>query len=157
MFKILFSAKPQNYKKIDAILSRSAKLTPRNMKWLKKDGITDIIDLRAMMQETEEEKIANTLGIKYHNIPSVAKYPKKENVGKFLDIIEGVKMNGGKAHVHGEEGADRTGMYSYIYERLNNIGTPKDNLEELKKHFWNIKEYPYLKEWAEIFISMIKK
>ena len=159
MFKIFF-AKPDNYKSIDKYLSRSAQPTKSNLRWLKKNGVTDIINLRTMHTpkiDFEEGEYVKKLGMNYHNIPSITKYPKEENVGKFLDIVEGVKNNGGKVHVHCKEGADRTGMYSYIYERLNNIGTVKDNLEEMTKHFWHKDRYPHLDKWAEIFVDIFKK
>ena len=47
MLKI-FKVKPDNYKKIDQYLSRSAQPTLKELKWLKKQGVTDIINLRTM-------------------------------------------------------------------------------------------------------------
>ena len=158
MFSIFF--KPENYKQIDKYLSRSAQPSFKELKWLKKHGVTDVINLRTMAVPDinyDEAETVKTLGMTYHSIPSITKYPKKENVGKFLDIVEGVKQNGGKVHVHCKEGADRTGMFSYIYERLNNIGTIKDNLQELAEHHWHKDKYPYLNEWAEAFVGMFKK
>ena len=159
MLKI-FKVKPDNYKKIDQYLSRSAQPTLKELKWLKKQGVTDIINLRTMEVPDinfDEAEVVKELGMTYHNIPSVSMYPRKENVGKFLDIVEGVKQNDGKVHVHCKQGADRTGMFSYIYERLNNIGTIKDNLQELIDHHWHKDKYPYLNEWAETFVGMFKK
>lgn len=158
MFTIFF--KPENYKQIDKYLSRSAQPTLKELKWLKKHGVTDVVNLRTMEVPDinyNEAQAVKELGMTYHNIPSISMYPKKENVGKFLDIVEGVKQNGGKVHVHCKEGADRTGMFSYIYERLNNIGTIKDNLQELIDHNWHKDKYPYLNEWAETFVGMFKK
>lgn len=159
MLKI-FKVKPDNYKKIDQYLSRSAQPSIKEFKWLKKQGVTDIINLRTMEVPDinfDEAEVVKELGMNYHHIPSITKYPKKENVGKFLDIIEGVKQKGGSANVHCKEGADRTGLISYIYERLNNIGTAKDNLQELIDHQWHKDRYPYLNEWAETFVDMFKK
>lgn len=158
MFTIFF--KPENYKQIDKYLSRSAQPTLKELKWLKKQGVTDVVNLRTMEVpdiDYNEAEAVKKLGMKYHNIPSVSMYPKKENVGKFLDIVEGAKQNGGKVHVHCKEGADRTGMFSYIYERLNNIGTIKENLQELIDYHWHKNKYPYLNEWAETFVGMFKK
>ncbi len=157
MFKISF--KPYNYKNIDKYLSRSAQPTKSNLRWLKRHGVTDIINLRTMnipAIDFEEGQYVKELGMNYHNIPSISKYPKQENIGRFLDIIDSVKDCGGKVHVHCKEGADRTGMYSYIYERLNNIGTIKDNLQELIDHHWHKDRYPYLNEWAETFVGLLK-
>ena len=158
MFKINF--KPENYQKIDNTLSRSAQITKSNIRWLRDKGVTDIINFRTMTvpdMTFDEKAYVESKGIKYHSIPSVSMYPKKENVGKFLDIIEGVKNKNGKLHIHCKQGADRTGMYSYIYERLNNIGTPSENKEEMIKHLWDRKKYPNMIEWAELFIDIFKK
>ena len=129
MFTIFF--KPENYKQIDKYLSRSAQPTLKELKWLKKQGVTDVVNLRTM------------------EVPDID-YNEAE-------AVKGAKQNGGKVHVHCKQGADRTGMFSYIYERLNNIGTIKDNLQELADHHWHKNKYPYLKEWAETFVEMFKK
>lgn len=158
MFNIFF--RPDNYHKIDKYLSRSAQPSKKGLKWLKKQGVTDIINFRTMGIPDitfDEEKVVKSLGMNYHNIPSISMYPKQENIGKFLDIMEGAKQNGKWVHIHCKQGADRTGMYSYIYERLNNIGTIKDNLQELIDHHWHKDKYPYLNEWAETFVGMFKK
>ncbi len=159
MLSIFF--KPKNYGQIDKYLSRSAQPQSENaFRWLKKHGVTDVINLRTMGKPDiyfDEEAVVKELGMTYHHIPSVTKYPQKENIGKFLDIMEGVKEQGGKAHIHCKEGSDRTGMFSYIYERLNNIGSEKDSLKKLTEHQWHKDRYPYLNEWADVFVSMFKK
>ncbi len=152
--------KPQNYKRIDNYISRSAQINKNNIEWLKNDGVTDIINFRTMNVPDinfNEEKYVLSKGMKYHSIPSVSKYPKSENIGKFLDTVEGIKQNGGKAHIHCKQGADRTGMYSYIYERINNIGTKAENVAECIKHNWHQGKYPTLLEWADNYITKLKR
>ena len=151
--------RPDNYQKIDSILSRSAQLTRSNIRWLKDKGVTDIINFRTMKVPDinfDEKQYVESQGMIYHNIPSVSKYPLAENVGKFLDIVEGVKQKGGELHIHCRQGADRTGMYAYIYERLNNIGTPQKNAQEMIDHRWHRDKYPHMTEWAEAFVNMFK-
>lgn len=158
MFKI--NLKPQNYKKIDDTLSRSAQVNKSNIRWLKGKGVTDIINFRTMEVpglNFDEKAYIESKGMLYHSIPSVSMFPKKENVGKFLDIVEGVKKKGGKLHIHCKQGADRTGMYSYIYERLNNIGTKEENIKEMIDHLWHRNKYPNMQIWAELFVGMFKK
>ena len=72
-----------------------------------------------------------------------------------MSVIESVKSKGGKVHIHCDHGSDRTGMISYIYERLHNIGTPNENVEELKEHNWQVNKYPDLIIWAEDVIDKI--
>ena len=159
MLSIFF--KPKNYSQIDKYLSRSAQPQSKNtLRWLKKHGVTDVINLRTMEKPEiyyNEEEIVKELGMTYHHIPSITRYPQRENIGKFLDIMEGVKQKDGKAHIHCKAGADRTGMFSYIYERLNNIGSKKDSLKKLTEHRWHKDRYPYLNEWADVFVSFFKK
>ena len=156
MFNI-FQLKPENYKQIDKCLSRSAQPLKDNLQWLKEQGVTDVINLRNMSKDNfDEAGCVKDLGMNYHSIPSVTKFINKENIKEFLDIIEKVKSKGGKVHVHCKHGADRTGMFSYIYERLNNVGTPKDNLDELTKYNWHKDKYPDLVKWAEAIIDAFK-
>ena len=157
MIKMLTS-KPDNFKQIDKYLSRSAQPMEENLKWLKDQGVTDIINFRNMSKfDFDEAEYVQKLGMNYHSMPSVTKFIKKENVEEFLNILEKVKSKNGKVSIHCDHGADRTGMFSYIYERLNNIGTQKDNLEELTKHRWHKEKYPNLVQWAEDIIDTFKK
>ena len=151
------SFKPNNYKQIDSCLSRSAQPLQENLKWLKEQGVTDIINLRNMSKDKfDEGRYVKDLGMNYHSIPSVTKFIKNENAEEILDVIESVKHKGGKVHIHCDHGSDRTGLISYVYERLNNIGTPKDNVEELKEHNWQKNKYPDLIQWAEDIIDNLK-
>lgn len=147
---------PQNYKRIDNFLSRSAQINKNNIEWLKRDGVTDVINFRTMTVPDisfNEKKCVLSKGMNYHNIPSVSKYPSEQNVGKFLNILEGIKQNGGRAHIHCKQGADRTGLYSYIYEMLNNIGSKAENITECINHHWHRGKYPTMLEWADKFID----
>lgn len=151
---------PINYKRIDKYLSRSAQITDENIRWLKTDGVTDIINLRTMTApeiKFDEKNAIESYGLVYHNIPTNTLYPSEENVGKFLDIMENIKKSGGRAHIHCKRGSDRTGMYSYIYERLNNIQTPFDNYKELVRHGWHFDRYPNIAIWAENFVTKLLK
>ena len=157
MLKIL-STQPKNYKQIDKYLSRSAQPLEENLRWLKEHGVTDIINLRNMSQDNfNEGQCVRELGMTYHSIPTVTKFINREEVGKILDIIEGVKLKGGRVNLHCMRGSDRTGMLSYIYERLNNIGSKTDNQAELRKHGWQKNKYPNLIQWAENIIDKISK
>lgn len=148
--------KPDNYKQIDTCLSRSAQPSEENLKWLKEQGVTDVINLRNMSKDNfDEGKYVRELGMNYHSIPSVTKFINTEKAGEILGVIEGIKRKGGRVALHCDHGADRTGLISYIYERLNSIGTPNDNLEELTEHRWQKDKYPDLIKWAEDIIGNI--
>jgi protein tyrosine phosphatase (PTP) superfamily phosphohydrolase (DUF442 family) len=126
--KISFLGQPKNYAVIDRYLSRSAQPEKEDLEWLKEKGVTDIFNFRTMTVSAinyDEQKEVEALGMKYHNIPSITKKPTKENVDTFLKEVEKVKQNGGKAHIHCKAGADRTGMYAFIYILNSSIYIPK--------------------------------
>ena len=122
----LFKGKPNNYAKIDEHVSRSAQPLKEDLTWLKEQGITDVINFRTMYApavDFDEAEELKKLGIRYHNIPTVTMKPNEEKIHKFLNIINNVIENNGKAHIHCKAGADRTGMYAFIYKTVKNIGT----------------------------------
>lgn len=154
------SVKPVNYKSVDGTLSRSAQIEKDNVKWLKDSGITDVINFRTMavsVLDFDEGELLKSNGINYHRIPSISRTPVAENVGKFLDIVENVKNNNGKVLIHCKQGADRTGMYAYIYETIHNIGTEGSRIIELFKHGYHYDLYPDLIDWANNFIRHFKR
>ena len=156
----LLSIQPYNYRKVDDTLSRSAQPDERNIVWLKSQGVTDIVNLRTMYDPQinfDEKELVELNGMIYHNIPSHTRCPKPENVGEFLDIVEGVKQSGGKVHVHCKQGADRTGMYTYIYERVNKVKPKKEAKKEFVECGWHSDLYPDLDKIAEKFVKMFKK
>ena len=153
---INFYGKPDNYLKIDDTLSRSAQPMKNDFKWLKENGVTDIINFRTMVKphiNFNEKSVVEKNGMKYHNIPSITTSPQKSNVEKFLQIVESVKKAGGKVHMHCKAGADRTGMYAFIYKQLNNLGDFVSNKMEMLRMGHNYLFYPDLISWIEKFLK----
>lgn len=158
--KVDFKGKPKNYLKIDSTVSRSAQPQKEDFIWLKEQGITDVFNFRTMYAsglDFSEENSVEELGMKYHNIPSISAKPEESNVLKFLEEIEKVKKNGGKAHIHCKAGADRTGMYSFIYKTLKGIGTLAENKLEWIKYGHDRKRYPNMISWAEKLVAKLAK
>ena len=148
---ISFNGKPNNYLKIDETVSRSAQPKKEDFKWLKEQGVTDVFNFRTMIVsgvDFDEKKEVERLGMRYHNIPSITKEPKEENVDRFLKEIDEVKSRNGKAHIHCKAGADRTGMYAFIYKAKEGIDNTVENVKEWIAHGHNKKLYPHLEEWA---------
>ena len=153
---INFMGKPDNYAVIDNYLSRSAQPQKQDFKWLKKQGVTDVINFRTMIKNEvnfNEEAIVKKIGMKYHNIPSKTKEPTKENIDKFLKLVEEIKSRNGKAHIHCKAGADRTGMYAFIYAIKNGIKSLPANLAEWYEYGYHYKRYPDLVKWTLKFVS----
>ncbi|MCM1003944.1 MAG: tyrosine-protein phosphatase [Candidatus Gastranaerophilales bacterium] len=154
MLRILpiFKGKPNNYARIDDVVSRSAQPKEEDFIWLKSQGVTDIINFRTMIepaQTFDEKNVVENLGMKYHNIPTITPKPTEEKVAEFLDIVEGVQKQGGKAHIHCKAGADRTGMYAFIYKGVKGIGSMIDNEREWLAFGHNNKRFPKLINWAK--------
>ena len=159
VFPINFKGKPQNYSRIDNILSRSAQPMSDDFAWLKEQGVTDVVNFRTMVVsgvEFDEKIVVESLGMKYHNIPSITSKPSEKNVSDFLDLAKNVADKDGKLHIHCKAGADRTGMYAFIYKAMKNIGTLAENEKEWIAKGHNIQRYPELRVWTKELVSKLK-
>lgn len=159
VFPITFQGKPANYAKIDKFVSRSAQPMKEDFAWLKENGVTDIINFRTMIVaglDFDEKATVESLGMNYHNIPSVTKNPDEEKVIEFLKIIDKIKNNNGKAHIHCQAGADRTGMYAFIYKTLNGLGAIPENIAEWINFGHNTKLYPNLISQTEELLKKLE-
>lgn len=154
--RINFLGKPENYGVIDNYVSRSAQPKKEDLKWLKEQGVTDVFNFRTMYapeinyNEAEEVK---KLGMNYHSIPSITTKPNKKNIDLFLKEVEDVKKAGGKAHIHCKSGADRTGMYAFIYKILHGLGSIPYNQAEWFDFGYHYKRYPELMDWTRKFVQ----
>ena len=154
---IAFKGMPSNYSKIDETVSRSAQPMAEDFVWLKKQGVTDVVNFRTMVVsgvEFDEKKAVEGLGMKYHNISSITAKPEERNIEEFLELAQKVKEKNGKLHIHCKAGADRTGMYAFIYKAIKNIGNLLENEKEWIARGPNIERYPDLRNWAKDFIKM---
>ena len=151
---------PANFIEIDEVISRSAQPTKGNIDWLSEQNVTDIINFRRddefLPVNFDEKKYVESKKMIYHNIPTYTNYPEEKKVGEFLNIIENVKNKGGKVHIHCREGADRTGVYSYIYERLNNLISKKVAFRNMVNGGWHFEDHPHLAKVAEQIYKKIR-
>ena len=157
--QVCFKGMPSNYSKIDNTLSRSAQPMAEDFIWLKKQGVTDIVNFRTMIVsgvEFDEKTTVESLGMKYHTIPSITSKPEEKNVKDFLDLAQNVANKNGKLHIHCKAGADRTGMYAFIYKSIQNIGTVIENEKEWIARGHNLDRYPDLRSWAKNLVTKLK-
>ena len=157
--QVCFKGMPSNYSKIDNTLSRSAQPMAEDFIWLKKQGVTDIVNFRTMIVsgvEFDEKTTVESLGMKYHTIPSITSKPEVKNVKDFLDLAQNVANKNGKLHIHCKAGADRTGMYAFIYKSIQNIGTVIENEKEWIARGHNLDRYPDLRSWAKNLVTKLK-
>ena len=156
---ISFNGKPHNYKKIDEHLSRSAQPAPEDFSWLQSQGVTDVINFRTgfggdLLFKKEQERV-EALGMKYHHIASITAHPRTSNIEKFLEIMQDVSQNNRKAHIHCKAGADRTGMYAYIYESLHNISTQGNRIKEWITMGHHFQIFPDLMPWTVDYVNSL--
>ncbi|MBQ7126669.1 tyrosine-protein phosphatase [bacterium] len=159
-FNFNFKGRPDNYSKIDNYLSRSGQPQKADLAWLKEQGVTDIINFRTMYESAicfDEKEEAERLNINYHQIASHTAKPKEENVNKFLDLVNSIKNKGGKIHIHCYAGADRTGMYAFIYKAMNNLGNLIENEREWLAFGHNKEAFPNLINWTKDIVKKLKK
>ncbi len=156
---INFKGQPPNYQKIDNFISRSAQPQKEDFEWLKSQGVTDIINFRTFTTDRpkfDEETIVKKQGMTYHNIPSNSRYPEESKVFQFLDLIKKISSQNKKVHIHCMHGADRTGLYSFIYKSIKGIGTMQENEAEWIKYGLKQDKYPNLMNWGKAFLEKIK-
>lgn len=159
MLKVSFSGKPNKYLVIDNVVSRSAQPQKDDFSWLKEQGVTDIINFRTKPDyslDFNEQNVVEKLGMKYHNIPSYTRNPQKEKLEAFLDIIQKIAEKNGKVHIHCKAGVDRTGMYSFIYKQIKNIGATQENINEWINLGHHQKLFPDLIEKTQELLKKIK-
>lgn len=157
---ISFKGMPKNYAKIDSYLSRSAQPMAEDFVWLKQQGVTDVLNFRTMVVSGlafDEKKVVESLGMNYHNIPTITAKPEEQKIKEFLRLVKNVVKNKGKLHLHCAAGADRTGMYSFIYKSIKNIGTVVENEKEWIEKGHNILRYPDLRTFAKSIVQNLKK
>ena len=155
-----FKAQPPNYEKIDDFISRSAQPKKEDFQWLKDQGVTDIINFRTFSSDRpsfDEKSVVNSYGMSYYNIPSNSLYPEESKVYQFLDLIKRLSSNKDKkVHIHCMHGADRTGLYAFIYKSLKGLGTMQENKANWIKHGLNQEKYPNLMDWGVKMLDKLK-
>lgn len=121
MDKISFTSLPRFQKKVDERLIRGrAVICPYRLYKMKKEGITQIIDLRNTSLTMPLEKFfCRLFGLKYVNQKfshRSAKLPNKDFFERTNDLI--IKNNG-KTYMHCAYGFHRTGICVAFYERFH--------------------------------------
>lgn len=88
--------------------------TPGAIRSLQRAGIHTIIDVRIMPKHVKQERqIAQSLGMRYINLPMSGEPPTKKQVDTFLSTVADPAAR--PVFVHCEHGADRTGTLCGIY------------------------------------------
>jgi protein tyrosine phosphatase (PTP) superfamily phosphohydrolase (DUF442 family) len=122
----------KNFGQMDERFYRGGQPKEDQYEALKALGINTIIDLQAEPKEYER-RIVESLGMRYVNIPMVAKkYPKPEDVAAFLKLADDPST--GKFYLHCAGGRHRTGVMGAVY-RFNKYGWGYEQVYREMKDF----------------------
>jgi protein tyrosine phosphatase (PTP) superfamily phosphohydrolase (DUF442 family) len=131
--------KIKNFGQMDDRFYRGAQPKERDYKDLASLGIRTIIDLRDD-PEKYEQRVVESLGMKYVHIPMIAKkYPTPEATELFLSTVNDPST--GKFFVHCAGGRHRTGAMGavYRYEFYN---------WDFEKVYTEMKQYDFYTTWG---------
>lgn len=118
------------FKQVEPGFWRGAMPHERGLKQLKSMGVRTVVDL---MDEdpSDWKKIADSLGMKYVNIPLRRSRPiPQESIKQFLSVVEDQKNR--PVYVHCRGGQDRTGAMIAIYRINANNWTADRAIKEMK-------------------------
>ena len=161
--KLNFKALPKWQIPVDNRLVRGAAVvSPIKLYKMKKEGITQIIDLRnsSFISRPIEKFFCKILGIKYVN----HKYPHRLSTLPadtfFKKVNEDIVNNKGKTYLHCLKGKRRTGICVAIYEKEHTNKTKKEIIDNvLNMGFQEVRDNtpsfktPHLKSIFEDFIK----
>lgn len=131
-------------------LFRGAQPKQDGLQRLAQLGIKTIVNLRGADDRTRaEEREAQSLGLRYYNVP-IRWYgrPKDEQVERVLSIVSAPENQ--PVFVHCRRGADRTGTIVAIYRMLNDSWTSEQAKEEADRYgmrWWRFGMKDYISDY----------
>lgn len=140
-----------NAAQISDALSRGAQPSAQGFGELKKLGVTTIVNLREQGQEVEwERKVAESLGIRYLNIPVRGWLPPSDaQVAQFLKLFH--EAPGQRVFVHCQYGEDRTGVMVATYRIAQQNWTVDQAVNEMYAFGFHYYLYPAMKSYVRQF------
>lgn len=134
-----------NFHQVHPYLYRGGEPTNKGVDKLKEMGVSTLIDLRAPTKMAKaEKKYAESIGLKYINLPMSDKAPTKDQVSTLLSTIDEGKSENKPVFVHCQHGSDRTGCMIGIW-RVKRDGWEFDKTyKEMRKYYFGTK-YTQLK------------
>ena len=148
----------KNFKVIDEYVSRGSQPSREQLKQLKKNNYSIIINFRTMFVSAidyDEKEVVENMGMKYYNLPIIsANGPSNKLIEEFFKIIEEAKLNKQKVFIHCKQGQDRTGFMSALYRLKYKQGQFQECIKEMIQMGHNQLRFPnmvsQLKEKAHI-------
>ncbi len=134
-----------NFHEVHPFLYRGGEPTRKGLEKVKEMGVKTVIDLRAKSERTmNERKVAESLGMKYVNLPMSSKAPTTKQVKTFLkavDKAEEATKNGKpeSVFIHCAHGSDRTGCLVGVYRVTHDKYSYDDAFKEMRKYWFGVR------------------
>lgn len=136
--------KPQadlpNFHQVYPFLYRGGEPSQPGVRKLHQMGIRTVIDLRAVTKKSRAERaLAESLGMKYIQLPMSDEPPTKYQVDTFLAHADKAKAGGPKVFLHCQHGSDRTGSMMGIYRVTRDGWNYNQAYKEMRKYWFTPK------------------
>jgi protein tyrosine/serine phosphatase len=112
---------------------RGAAPTPAGLRRLRAMGVRTVIDLRIAPKTVRKEKAtAESLGLKFINLPMSEEPPTQSQVDTLLSTLRAAKRE--PVYVHCQHGADRTGCMLVIYRETEQGWNYDRTYKEMRRY-----------------------
>lgn len=138
-----------NFHQVHPFLYRGGEPTEKGLEKAQEMGVKTVIDLRAASERTmNEKKIAESLGMKYINLPMTSAAPTTKQVNTFLKAVDkaekkwkeaGTESKPESVFLHCAHGSDRTGCLVGVYRVTHDNFTYDDAYKEMRKYYFGPK------------------
>ena len=129
-----------NFHQVHPFLYRGGEPSQQGVRKLHEMGIRTVIDLRAVTKNSRAERaLAESLGMKYIQLPMTSAPPTKSQVDTFLAQADAAKVGGPKVFLHCQHGSDRTGSMVGIYRVTRDGWTYDQAYKEMRKYWFTPK------------------
>ncbi len=142
-----------NYLQLNENLSSSGMPTAEQMKEVADAGVKVVVNLalanspRAL---ADEDKIVQSLGMKYIHIPVEWEQPTRQNLEEFFDAMDKYKRQ--KVHVHCQANYRATAFVT-LYRILREGWEQEDAIPIMEK-IWNPEDFPVWKKFIDENLSL---
>lgn len=134
-----------NFHEVHPFLYRGGEPTEKGLEKVKEMGVNTVIDLRAASERTiNEKKVAESLGMKYINLPMTSAAPTTKQVKTFLKAVDKAEKStkDGKPEsvfIHCAHGSDRAGCMIGVYRVTHDDYTYDEAFKEMRKYYFGTK------------------
>ncbi len=134
-----------NFHEVHPFLYRGGEPTEKGLEKAKELGVKTVIDLRAASERTmNEKKVAESLGMKYINLPMTSAAPTTKQVKTFLKAVDKAEEStkSGKPEavfIHCAHGSDRAGCMVGVYRVTHDDYSYDDAFKEMRKYYFGTK------------------